>query len=313
MTRSGPHILAFVHKYAGLHNAGAEWYLHTVLRHMQSAGAEVRVLVRDQKRPVVFQGIHTDRAHDIVANVRWSDLVITHLDVTGVASRMARLHHRPIVHIVHNDRQLAHHHVTPDQASLVVFNSQWIADSIDWSGRSIIVTPPVVASDYLVAPGCEVTLVNLSLAKGVAVFERLAELMPDHHFLGVDGGYGLQLRRSRRPNVEYVDNTPDMREVYRRTRVLLMPSAYESWGRVAIEAAVSGIPTIAAPTPGLVEALGGAGIFAPLDRVGRWKRALESLDDPQTYAAASARVRARAAELDPTADLERLRVALWSL
>ena len=27
-----------------------------------------------------------------------------------------------------------------------------------------------------------------------------------------------------------------------------MPSSYESWGRVAIEAAVNGIPVIAAPT-----------------------------------------------------------------
>ena len=39
-----------------------------------------------------------------------------------------------------------------------------------------------------------------------------------------------------------VDHTTDMRSVYAQTRVLLVPSVYESYGRVALEAAASGIP-----------------------------------------------------------------------
>ncbi|WP_262928542.1 glycosyltransferase family 4 protein [Streptomyces sp. CBMA152] len=51
-----------------------------------------------------------------------------------------------------------------------------------------------------------------------------------------------------------------MREhVYSRSRVILMPSLYESWGRVAVEAFASGIPVIAHTTPGLVESMGEAG------------------------------------------------------
>src|SRR5580765_7272103 len=85
----GPHILAFVHKYAGLHNAGAEWFLHTILRDMQSAGADIKVLVRDQQEPVVFQGIDTAPARHVIEAYRWADVVITHLDCTGVAAAMA--------------------------------------------------------------------------------------------------------------------------------------------------------------------------------------------------------------------------------
>ncbi|MFI1769152.1 glycosyltransferase family 4 protein [Streptomyces sp. NPDC020800] len=62
-----------------------------------------------------------------------------------------------------------------------------------------------------------------------------------------------------------------MREhVYSRSRVMLMPSLYESWGRVAVEAFASGIPVIAHPTPGLVESLGEAGIFAYRDDLNAW-------------------------------------------
>ncbi|MFZ4156354.1 glycosyltransferase [Streptomyces pseudogriseolus] len=76
-----------------------------------------------------------------------------------------------------------------------------------------------------------------------------------------------------------------------------MPSLYESWGRVAIEAFASGIPVIAHPTPGLVESLGDAGIFAYRDDLGAWIHALHALKDPANWTQASLRVRARSIEL----------------
>ncbi len=82
------------------------------------------------------------------------------------------------------------------------------------------------------------------------------------HFLGVRGAYGRQVMPPPRlPNCEVLDSVTgkEMRtHVYGRSRVMLMPSLYESWGRVAVEALASGIPVIAHPTPGLVESLGEA-------------------------------------------------------
>ena len=49
--------------------------------------------------------------------------------------------------------------------------------------------------------------------------------------------------------------------VYARTRLLLMPSRSESFGRVGLEAAASGIPTIASPVEGVPEVLGDCALF----------------------------------------------------
>jgi len=68
---------------------------------------------------------------------------------------------------------------------------------------------------------------------------------------------------------------------------LLMPSLYESYGRTAVEALVSGIPVIASPTPGLKESLGDAGIFCDAEKPEQWVEAIKSLDDPETYKAQS--------------------------
>jgi glycosyltransferase involved in cell wall biosynthesis len=101
-----------------------------------------------------------------------------------------------------------------------------------------------------------------------------------------------------------------MREVYRQTKLLLMPSSYESWGRVAVEAAASGIPTLAAATPGLLEALGDAGTFIdtpmefhehwqdPSKDVDAWERGLRRLLAPRPYGQARKATIARSAEIE---------------
>jgi len=87
--------------------------------------------------------------------------------------------------------------------------------------------------------------------------------------------------------------------VLARTRVLLVPSSYESWGRAAVEAMAAGIPVVASPTPGLVEALGADWpFFAPHTNLDAWERALVELDDPVRYAEASSAALARAEQLD---------------
>jgi glycosyltransferase involved in cell wall biosynthesis len=310
-------ILAWVHLYAPDHCAGAEMMLHEILIDLQARGHDVHVIC-DNTSTGTFDGVpvtaRQDVHHPVVELVEWADIVITHLDRTRdvIASVRRR---RPIAHLVHNDRQLRFHKVQRADAQLVVANSEWIARAIRWPGPSIVVRPPVHPERHHVdnagADAC--TLVNLSAAKGAATFWALAAAMPDQHFLGVIGGYGPQEIPDTIPdNVTIVPHGPDMRTTYRQTRILLCPSGYESWGRVGIEAAASGIPTIAHPTPGLLESLRGAGTFVDRDDTSGWAAEIRTLSDTDIYRARSRQALARSAELNPRPDMDRLEQALQS-
>jgi glycosyltransferase involved in cell wall biosynthesis len=132
--------------------------------------------------------------------------------------------------------------------------------------------------------GNAITLINMNENKGGKLFWQLARLLPNHKFIGVKGAYGKQVEHEKKlPNVTILNNTPDIQEVYKETKIVLMPSSYESWGRVAIEAGCSGIPTIASPTPGLKESLDYAGVFADVDDVADWVEAINMLDNSENY------------------------------
>lgn len=312
-------VLAWVHLYPPDHCAGAEMMLHEILTGLQKRGHEVQVLCDTSSSgsydgvPVLSsKGMSDGQRRELVA---WSSTVVTHLDRTREVVRAVE-HRRPVVHLVHNDRQLTYHGVRPRDAQLVVANSLWIKKAIRWRGNVIVVPPPVHAERYAVdnSKAKALTLINLSEPKGAPLFWRLAEALPDHQFIGVRGGYGAQVTPSViPPNVRVLDHGPDIPSVYRQTRVLLCPSSYESWGRVGVEAAASGIPTIAHPTPGLLESLRGSGTFVDRDDLEGWVTEIQNLDDPAIYAARSRQAALRSAELDPTEDIDRLEEAMISI
>lgn len=298
-------ILAHVHKYPPVHNAGAEHMLHTILRYMLGDGHEVHV--RTISDPATnYEGVQVERFRSTRAyrDYQWADIVVTHLDLTRKVVAFAQRHDKPLVHLVHNDSQLRFFDVDPSTTDLAVMNSQWLLHAYKWwKGPKTVCIPPVFWADYQSEdlPTREyVTLINLFAPKGTDVFWPLARRMPDTKFLAVRGAYGHQdIPRDVPDNVTIVDNTPDIRTVYTKTRILLMPSTYESWGRCAIEAAATGIPTIASPTPGLRESLGRSGYFCRTRNPAEWQRAIEIVD--QKYPDYSRRAQKRSRELDDVA------------
>ena len=196
---------------------------------------------------------------------RWANVFFTHLDFTHWTLGMAGVLDKPVIHFVHND--------TPYQSIInsrsnvhVVYNSQWIASKLAYKWPSMIMTPPVDIDHYNVCeePGGNeyITMISMNENKGGKLLYRLADAIPDKKFLAVTGSYDPQVLQQR-PNVTIVPNTPDIRSVYKQTRILLMPSRYESWGMTATEAMCSGIPVICTPTPGLIENCGEAGLYIP--------------------------------------------------
>lgn len=320
-------VLAMLHLYAPDHCAGAEMAVHALLRALVARDHTVNVTLSrahsGPHEPYTWGGVHVYPHQDKSDPFRWladpnrcPDVIVTHLENTDRASILGDAYRVPVVHVLHNTFNTTKWALRRRPA-LAVANTQWMTDDIrqwwatDHTGQPmppmIVVRPPVIPSEYRTTPGAHVTLVNVTQEKGADTFYALADRFPRVKFLAVEGAYGIQDRRDR-PNVRHQCHVAGdrMRDaVYRRTRVLLMPSVYESYGRAGVEAACSGIPTIAHPTPGLRESLGEAGLYADRADVDAWAVHLTRLLTPAGWSAASALAAARAAALPTDADLER--------
>ncbi len=153
------------------------------------------------------------------------------------------------------------------EADLIVYNSHHVAEHYS-PRQGVVIHPPVpLRRKYA-------TIINLCEEKGPDLFWRLARKMLDTEFLAVRGGYGIQ-REFKLPNVTIWDTQEDMSKVWEVTRVLLVPSVYETYGIAPLEAAGQGIPVIAAPTAGLQEAVGGYATFVPRSDVRGWRSAIQ--------------------------------------
>lgn len=316
-------LVARVHAMPPEHNAGAEHMLVSMLRPLVARGHDVEVwLSRYGKahEPYEYHDVRVvplEARLDFAAAARRADVLLSHLECVPPTAALARGYGRPMVVVCHNTHRPTFRAAAAGQTALAVYNSLWMQREAELffaeyppavrPARALVVRPPVFADEYATKPGGGVTLVNCAPEKGGRVLHALARRMPDTAFLAVRGGYGEQVDYAGLDNVEVVDHVDgrDMAEqVYGRTRVLLMPSAYESWGRAGVEALASGIPVVAQPTPGLCESLAEAGIFADRSDLDAWEAVLRKLQTAGEWRLASKRAKARSRELDPTAELE---------
>jgi glycosyltransferase involved in cell wall biosynthesis len=304
-------ILAYVHGYFPNHNAGAEAMLHQILFDLKARGHEVAVITKnpgaEEYEDIPIYNATGGTSAKEVELIRWCDIIFTHLDFTRIAVSLAKRYKKYVAHLVHNDKQLAYNRIfDTGSASLAIANSEWIKKTVKRGIPSTVVNPPTKPERYSVKTTKEyITLINMNEAKGGKLFWELARIMPDRQFLGVKGAYGEQIEFDRKlDNVTILDNTPEIQDIYAKTNILLVPSHYESWGRVAIEASCSGIPVIASPTPGLQESLGESGIFANPNSVADWVEAIRSLDDEKLYKKKSKQVKDRSVQLANNFDIQ---------
>ena len=349
MTTEPIKILSLVHAYVGHgRNAGGETTLHDIFRDFVARGAQVDVILDEPTsftEVTVIDGVTVHPYHDWDSGkfnvmARDTDIIMTHLDCSERATYVAQYCGKPMVHLVHNTFWQTQGYLSAG-CDLAIYNSDWVAnfhEQRDKSGLalvantqnveqisvaltvpkvtqwdSIVVHPPIDFDRYVTTPGDHITLVNLFPNKGAAIFYEMAKRFPKLPFMAVRGGYDKKeymIPDVLPPNVRIVQNCNDFNDVLSRTRTLLMPSVYESFGRVALEAAASGIPTIASDTPGLREALGETGIYCPVsmtepDEWGRhfpapspedldaWESAIKALQTKKAYDTAGALAKER--------------------
>lgn len=306
-------------------NCGSEVVLHELLKSAAAEGHDVTVWITHKDAAHNWRGNEPDTLYDGVKIVRvrnsmlgaqalkrWKpDVVVSHHQHVGQAIKTANLIKARSVFLTHNSYDLNGRplRLRPD---LVIHNSQHVADTLAKFGpqrEQFIFHPPLTPERHLVeSTGDAYTLINLNRDKGADLFYHLAEGMPDRKFVGVVGGHGEQIIRRNIPNVEILDHAPDMQRVWSRTRVLLMPSEFESYGLTAVEAGINGIPTIAHPTPGLQENLGPDGMYADRDKLWDWRMSIEWLDDPDNYQRVSDHARTVA---DAAMDATRRSLKQW--
>lgn len=300
-----------------------------VLNGLVRRGHSAIIVAKKAEREEIFGlPVYQEDRHEAMSSFyAWADVVFVMrrppLQHIKEYERWDTPHGAPPIYTVffaHNVGQPFKNGYEESDLDLVVFNTEWVREETGWAGESIVIHPPIFKENYLVErKGSYLTQINLSRKKGGELFWEIARALPGRQFLAVKGRERDQVIPGQLPdNVELVEYTSDICSIYERTGVLLMPSqgygeqhrwtdefSAESYGRVAVEAAVSGIPVIAYPAPGIKEALGSEGIYCSME-IGDWVAKIEELlGNTGYYEKVSDRVRDIGERLDPLGDIER--------
>lgn len=286
--------------------------LHYLLKFLKSQGHEVRVFRMDI--PVTqsynYDGIEVFGNTGNQQQYQWADIIFTQLYATNETIARVMPLNIPIVHFIHSTINESYTNLLKGIGgnNHVVYNSNWVKDHFSFPLNSFVFYPPCDPSYYNVCSNPiineYITLISLNYNKGVKQFYEIAKRMPERKFLGVSGNDPNDQVLESIPNVRIIPNTTDIREVYKLTRLLLMPSLHESWGRTATEAALNGIPVICTQTKGLRENMGKAAVYIKdRDDIEEWVRRIKSFDGIEKqniwYYKKSKQGRERGLELDP--------------
>lgn len=235
------------------------------------------------------------------------------LTAPPVAARSLDWRRRLKWHLVHKSLNL--YAEAYRNADIVVANSRYTAQVIErFFHRGAEVLYPVIDLES-VSPGNSkperdlVLFVKPYRVKGIHVVMRIARALPRVRFVVV----GVTSRRTRWAmagirNLTYRGWVDDMPALYRRAAVLLGPSQIpEPFGRVFVEAALYGVPSVASRTGGIPEAVGKGGILIdPRDPVRTWAEAVEKAMKPEYHERLGRTAQERASELLSRHDAERL-------
>jgi glycosyltransferase involved in cell wall biosynthesis len=312
-----PLIVLCMRAYVPLMKAGAEITSHITNKYIQQAGWDVVVIVKNWVTPS-YEGIPILPSRSSKPATYDDDpQAATYLSRASIigfqnigfedALTIAKQYKKPAVFFIHaTSAGKEFFNYSGGWPIGIVYNSWTMMGDIGAPYKSYVVKPWVDQQRFQFTPANPhyVTLINLNESKGGRLLIDLARKMPDVQFLGVEGGYGEQIKDESVRNITYIPKTDRIENVYNQTKILLVPSELETWGRVAVEAMTAGIPVIVNDVPGLRECTGNAGIIARREDVASWVNQIRKLlKSPSYYDEWSQRCVIRSKELADDQDM----------
>jgi glycosyltransferase involved in cell wall biosynthesis len=189
----------------------------------------------------------------------------------------------------------------PQSLPLVLSNSKFYQERLrqEYGVNCELLYPAIELDRYLVSENSHeyITMINPVVVKGIVPFLALALALPNRKFLVVEG-WGTPTSTleliNRIPNVTYMKKQVDMRSVYGKTHILVVPSQWEeAFGRVIVEAQINGIPVLASEVGGIPEAVGHGGVLVRNFRdLKAWLKALGDLEMRYDELSSGARINA---------------------
>lgn len=289
-------------------SGGAETMIADLMEYLAKEGWDSSAAVinmEDQRQFVAGVDVLCSRNKNKIWDyVLDSDLILTHLGGTPRAVAMGKKMGIPVAQLIHNTNEYSMGWMG-NSCDFAIYNSDWVRkyhnfhrdepiikfiDPMDkrtyvrkrkcFEWPYMVLRPPITNDRTLGGdPDGYITLINLVPNKGPDILYSLAESHPELKFMGVIGGYeeSRQVIRDL-PNVLIHPHVLDISEIYSKTKILLVPSIYESYGRVAVEAMSYSIPVIASNTPGLQECLGPTGTFVDREDLIGWSTEIQRIN-----------------------------------
>ena len=300
---TAPNATWILHNYPPVILGGAEFAAHRINLWLLKQGWTITVYILDCGQPTSypdeFEGVKIVTVRNAFAiQPVPNTFLLSQLWATRTARTLAemnKLHYIEFVHYVDNT-VISPYPWTTRRDFVMVYNSldtkkraleigPWLQDV-----QSVLMHPivepvdPVIRTSFSEYPW--ITLVNFSEDKGAPVFNVLAAASAaqgkERKFVGIAGSHGKQ--ESPSEHVTMLPATLDMESIWAKTRILVVPSKYETWSMVATEACMRGIPVIAAEhIPALLENCGDGALYVGRENVGAWLEALDIIEANYAY------------------------------
>lgn len=272
--------------------------------------------------PTYRRWVVEDSLPDLVAEIR-PDIVVTQvLNPLPLARKLAELSIPAIVYL----HDVAWHLLGGDPRTLekatFLANSHFTASAFEKTfGLGASIVRPFFRPDQYHASrrsNENVTFINPHPVKGSETAMQIVSSCPEIPFrfirswrLPEEQEEALTDHARRHSNLTVEPQRRDMKQVYRRAKIVIVPSkCEESWGRVATEAQFSGIPVVASNHGGLPESVGPGGILIDPDSdIENWVRAVRRLWFDEAHyrdISAAAMLHSKRGEIDPDKQIDAL-------